>query len=46
MNDMFQTTDSSNDEICGFDGESHPNGNSSKSYETKKKPKKSIQFWF
>lgn len=26
MNDMFQSTDSSNDEIYGLDGESHANG--------------------
>lgn len=30
---MFQTTDSSNDEIYGFHGESQPNGKSSKSFE-------------
>lgn len=30
---MFQSTDSSNDEICGFDGESHANGKRSKSFE-------------
>lgn len=33
MNHMFQSTDSSNDEICGFDGESHANGKRSKSFE-------------
>lgn len=29
---MFQNTDSSNDEIFGFDGESHVNGKNSKSF--------------
>lgn len=32
MNHIFQSTDSSNDEIFGFDGESHENGKSSKSF--------------
>lgn len=32
---MFQTIDSSNDEIDGFHGESQPNGKSSKSFESK-----------
>lgn len=30
---MFQNTDSSNDEIYGFDGESNENGKGSKSFQ-------------
>lgn len=30
---MFQSTDSSNDEIYGFDGETHANGKGSESFQ-------------